>query len=96
MSQHIEKGHIASYDSMAELRERVAGDPVLSKLGLIVKVRNGKAKARMILDTKASGIKYVTGKSQRVTLPRLFDAVLRLLCLLAMVSTAGEEVSAFV
>jgi hypothetical protein len=81
---------------MNELRQRVGGDPVLSKLGLIVKVRNGKAKPRMILDTKASGIKYVTGKSQRVTLPRLFDAVLRLLCLLSLVTTSDEGVSAFV
>ncbi len=95
LTQHIEKGHIASFDSIAALRAFVQGDPVLSKLGLILKTRNGVTKARMILDTKASGIKYVTGKSQRVTLPRLFDAVLRLLFLLSIATAAGGEVSAF-
>jgi hypothetical protein len=96
LSQHVAKGHIASFNSMAELRERVGGDPVLSKLGLIIKTRNGKAKARLILDTKQSGIKYVTGKCQRVTLPRLFDAVLRLLSLMALTPSLGGDVSAFV
>jgi hypothetical protein len=96
LSQHICKGHIEAFDSMEDLRARVCGDPVLSKLGLIIKTRNGKTKARMILDTKASGIKYVTGKSQRVILPRLFDAVLRLLGLMSSAQKVGGEVSAFV
>ena len=96
MVQHISKGHIASFDTIDDFRKFVKGDPVLSKLGLILKTRNGTTKARMILDTKASGIKYVTGKSQRVILPRLFDAVLRLLCLLSLAASAGGDISAFV
>ncbi len=79
---------------MADLQQFVGGAPVLSKLGLILKTRNKVTKARMILDTNASGIKYVTGKSQRVILPRLFDAVLRMLCLMSLVSTAGIDISA--
>ncbi len=50
----------------------------------------------MILDTKARGLKYVTGQSQRVIPPRLFDAVLRLLNLLSVSEAAKGDVSAFV
>ena len=57
---------------------------MLNKIGLIIKTRNGVTKARMILDTKESGVKKVASKTQRVTLPRLFDAVLRMLRLLAL------------
>ena len=46
-----------------------ADEPILNKLGLIEKVRNGIMKARMILDTKQSGVKTITGQAQRVTLP---------------------------
>jgi hypothetical protein len=96
LMQHIAKGHIAAFNNIDELHRYVKGDPVLSKLGLILKTRNNITKARMILDTKASGIKYVTGKSQRVILPRLFDAVLRMLCLLSLTDTSGGSLSAFV
>ncbi len=96
LKQQMAKGHIAAFDTVAQLRAFVNGDPVLSKLGLIIKVRNGKITVRMILDTTASGIKYVTGKSQRVILPGLFDAVLRLLALLTESHKNGGEVGAFV
>ena len=60
------------------------GEPILNKLGLITKTRNGITKSRMILDTKESWVKHATWKSQRVILPREFDAVLRLLALMAI------------
>ena len=39
----------------------------------------------MILDTKQSGVKTITGQLQRVILPRLFDATLQLLYVLCLV-----------
>ena len=54
----------------------------LTKLGLIVKTRNGVTKARMILDTKQSKVQLASTQSQRVTLPRPFDAILHLLYLM--------------
>lgn len=69
----------------------------MNKIGLITKVRNGVSKARMILDTKESGVEQITTKTQRVTLPRPFDAVLRMLGLLALcTAAAAEAISAFV
>ena len=41
-------------------------------------------------------MKWPTAKTQRVILPRLFDAVLRLLMLLSMVTSADEAIAAFV
>lgn len=50
----------------------------------------------MILGIKESGVKRIT-KTQRVTLPRLFDAVLRMLGLLALCTTTDKDaISAFV
>jgi hypothetical protein len=56
----------------------------LNKLGLIVKTRCGVTKHRMILDTKQSRVKRATTQSQRVTLPRPFDAILHLLFLMTI------------
>lgn len=50
--------------------------------------RNGITKARMIPDAKESGVKWITAKTQRVILPRLLDAVLRVLFLLSCISSA--------
>ena len=49
-----------------------------------------------ILDTKESGIKHVAAKSQRVSLPRLFDAVLRMLKMKALADSQGTDISQFV
>ena len=79
---HLDKGHLAAFDDLESLRAFVHGEPILNKLGLITKTRNGVTKSRMILDTKESWVKHATWKSQRVILPRLFDAVLRILALM--------------
>ena len=95
---HLEKGHLVSFTSLDDLRKFVKGEPILNKLGLITKVRNGVTKTRMILDTKESWVKHATWKSQRVILPRLYDAVLRLLALMALYYKSGQlpSVEAFV
>jgi hypothetical protein len=83
---------------MAELNEFVGATPeepaILNKLGLIIKVRQGISKARMILDTKESGVKRITGKFQRVTLPRLLEGVLQMLLMLSFVTTAAADATA--
>ena len=87
---------MAAFDTYADLEAFFCGKPVLNKLGLIVKTRNGVTKARMILDSKESGVKWITAKTQRVILPRLFVAVLRMLFLLSLITSVAESVSAFV
>ena len=86
LQMHITAGHLAEFDTFEQLSEFVNATPeepaILSKLGLIIKMKNGVEKARMILDTKESGVGKRTGKHQRVILPRLFDAILRMLFLM--------------
>ena len=64
---------------------------MLSNIGIVTKMRAGKVKNRMILDTKVAFIKYVSRKGQRVILPRLLDAILQALCLMGDCKT-GEGV----
>ena len=99
LTAHLAKGHIMAFDTYQELCDFVgSANPILNKLGLIAKTRNGITKARMILDTKQSGVKLITSQGQRVTLPRLFDAILQLLFLQAVMTTDAdsESVTAFV
>lgn len=95
--KHIEKDHLAAFDTFQQLTGFVEGTPPQTPISNnIIKKRNGITKARSILDTKQSGVKRMTAKSERVTLPRLFDAILRLLFLLAAVCTPDALVNAFV
>jgi hypothetical protein len=98
IQNHLDKGHLAAFNDLDELRKFVKGEPIFNKLGLIIKTRNGVTKPRMIVDTKESWVKHATWKAQRVILPRLFDAVLRLLALMAISFEAGlpPSVEAFV
>ena len=91
LQAHLDKGHIVGFESYDELAEFVQGRPVLSKLGLILKTRNNITKARLILDTKESGIKLATSQWHRVILPRLYDAILQLPALLALPDGSEKE-----
>ena len=66
MQTPIDDGHLAEFDTYDELSEFVGGAPdepaILSKLGLIIKIRNGVEKARLILDTKQSGVGSRAGR----------------------------------
>ena len=91
MQAHLDKGHLVSFRSYEDLATYVGGKPVLNKIGLIIKTRNGVTKARTILDTKESGVTRVTAKAQHVILPRLLDAVLRMFFLLSLSIADGER-----
>ena len=98
---HVDEGHLAEFDSYQDMAELVGATPeepaIMNKLGLIIKERNGVQSARLILDTKESGVGKLTGEYQRVILPRLFDAVLRLLFLMScMTGDACQMVESFV
>ena len=66
LQAHLEKGHVVVFDTFEELSDSVDGTPILNKIGLVLKTRNGVANARMILDMKQSGVKHATSQAQRV------------------------------
>ena len=57
--------------------------PVLNKLNVISKERNGKIKKRIIMDAKQSDVTAATARYERTLLPRTLDAVHDCLDLLA-------------
>ena len=57
-------------------------DPVLSRFGIVTKVRDGKVKKRLILDANASGISAAS-RRERAILPRLLDTARNTLEMLA-------------
>ena len=65
MQNHLDKGRLAALDTYDLLKEFVGGEPILNKLGVIVKIRNGVRKARAILETKESGVKWITSNTHR-------------------------------
>jgi len=86
------KNWLKEFPTLKAVSHYLGEDPVMSKFGLIVKVRFDKVKKRLILDSKASGVSKVASKLERVILPRLLDAAYDLLMLLA----TGKEVEIFV
>ena len=81
--RHEGLGHVKVFDSLDELRLFLKGEePVLNKIGLIIKTRAGEVKKRMILDTKQSRIKQCSAKYQRVLLPRVLDTIMNAMTLL--------------
>ena len=68
MQAHVDAGHLAEFDFYEELSEFVEASPeepaILSKLGLILKIKDGVEKAHLILDTKQSGVGSRAGRYQ--------------------------------
>ena len=74
----------------------MGGEPIRNKFGVIEKVRNDVTRVRMILYTKQSGVNRITSKFQRVMLPRLVDAVPRMLLPWSQITSTTAAISAFV
>ena len=62
------------FDNLEECTEYLGGPPVLSRFGVLTRVKDGKVKKRVILDEKQSMITLHTKKTHRVLLPRVSDA----------------------
>jgi hypothetical protein len=96
ITKHIKAGHLLAADSIEELAQIVGGAPILNKVGIVVKERAGIVKRRLILNTKLSNVKLASRKCQRVILPRLLDAVLRTLALMACITGLGLSIDLLV
>ena len=90
ISKHLQAGHLRAYNSVRELADALGEDPVLSKIGVISRTRAGKIKKRVILDTWESFLRWASEKGQRVLLPRLLDAIMQILELLAVPDSSED------
>ena len=62
-----------TFDTLEEATKYVKGEPILSRLGVIKKMRNGKWKNRLVVDSKRSEVSGATRKFERTMLPRGLD-----------------------
>ena len=70
-----EKGFIRGFNSFHSVCEFLGSTPVLSKIGVITKIRGNKTKKRIVLDAKQSGVSAASSKLEHVVLPRATDVV---------------------
>ena len=81
IQQYLSKGYLRKFDNLEELRKSVGGQPVLSKLGCIKKMKFNPdtkqytQKVRIILDCKQSNVSVRAARTHKSVLPRVSDAV---------------------
>ena len=81
IKDYADKDYLATFNSLEEVRKYVGGDPVVSKLGVVVKwvwnptMHEWKKKVRIILDNKESGVTAKAERTHRSTLPRASNAI---------------------
>ena len=83
---YIDKKYIKVHGTWEACEEELGEPPVLSKIGCISKVKNGKLKHRIIIDAKKESKASKASKLPfRVQLPRvlaaIFDTLERMSCL---------------
>ena len=67
-------GHMMKFSSLAHAQKFVGRRKiVLSRIGLISKIRQGKTKIRIVFDSKRSLVSSATRRHERVILPRVTD-----------------------
>ena len=78
---YIAKNYLKVFSDLESVKRYVGGDPIVSKLGLVVKDKvnptTGKItkKVRIILDNKQSGVTKSASRTHRSTLPRATHAI---------------------
>eukprot|EP00971_Amphidinium_carterae_P090485 1791621-Amphidinium_carterae.1 len=72
---YVDAGYLKAYDSADQARMELGGTPVLSRFGVLRRVKDGVTKRRVILDAKQSRITAHTRPTYRVELPRATDVV---------------------
>ena len=83
VQRFVSKDWLRQFNSENDLAAYLGESPVLSRFGLVVKVKGGSVKKRSILDSKVSGVSGVASKLERVLLPRLLDVAQDILFLLS-------------
>ena len=73
ISRFAASGWTRTFSTLEEVKEYVKGEPVLSRLGVIKKMKNGKWKNRLVVDSKRSEVSGATRKFERTMLPRGLD-----------------------
>ena len=86
-----DKGWALKFGTLQEVVDYLGCEPVLSKVGIIEKVKGNVVKKRLVVDSKQAGITSATKKCQRALLPRTLDVVWDALDVLEHTSASEDE-----
>jgi len=67
--------YVRKFGTLEQATKYLKGAPILSKLGVIRKTRNGVTKNRLVVDSKRSRVSSATSGFERTLLPRSLDVV---------------------
>ena len=73
MDDYIQRGFCHVVPTEAEAAKELRRPPILNKLGVVVKVKDGVKKSRIIWDLKESHANMACSQGERIILPRLND-----------------------
>ena len=78
------EGYVKAFSSWEQLVEYLGEEPVLSRMAVIVKTKNGKVKKLIVLNTRSSGVSESSSRSERAVLPRALDCAFDIMDLLVL------------
>ena len=73
MSRMLKNRYVKKFKSLKCVAKYLGKKAIVSKIGVIKKIKNGKTKSRLVVDTKQSKITASTRKFERTLLPRSID-----------------------
>ena len=73
MDDYVQRGFCHTVPTESEAEKELGRKPILNRLGVIVKVKDGKKKSRVIWDLKESQANMACSQGERIILPRLND-----------------------
>jgi hypothetical protein len=82
LARLVKLGFVMEFDGYDLAQKFVGGDIVLSRIAVIEKLRNGKMKVRIVVDSKRSCISRASRRFERCLLPRVTDCIDDMLALL--------------
>ena len=73
ISDYVERGFCHLVPSMEQATQELGTEPVVNRLGVVVKYKGEKKKSRIIWDLRESGANLSCSQGERILLPRLLD-----------------------
>ena len=94
MQRLTDAGFVTQFQAYEDLVKHLGAEAVLSRIGVIERIRNGVVRYRIVIDSKRSSVSAATRRFQRTLLPRVLDVVYDGLDLLAAHRAANPGVPA--
>ena len=98
IKSYADKGYIREFATLNELRQHLGAEPILSKLGCIVRSKTNPVtnvvttKTRIILDCRRSQVSSAAARTHKSVLPRTSDAIQQALYMMSDCGS-GESVT---